>query len=74
MPREGVLGSRGQCVWGFIPSSTQALAEAGAQAEGRLGKGGQSFAKEEAGILVGNHSNEAMKPEPCLRTNWPDLA
>lgn len=36
--------------------------------------GGQSFAKEEAGILVGNHSNEAMKPEPSLRTNWPDLA
>lgn len=36
--------------------------------------GGQSFAKEEAGILVGNHSNEAMKPEPSLRTNCPDLA
>lgn len=36
--------------------------------------GGQSFAKEEAGILVGNHSNAAMKPEPGLRTNWPDLA
>lgn len=36
--------------------------------------GGQSFAEEEAGILVGNHSNEAMKPEPSLRTNWPDLA
>lgn len=36
--------------------------------------GGQSFVKEEEGILVGNHSNEAMKPEPSLRTNWPDLA
>lgn len=42
--------------------------------KGDWGRGGQSFAKEEAGILVGNHSNEAMKPEPCLRTNWPDLA
>lgn len=40
--------------------------------KGGWGRGGQSFAKEEAGILVGNHSNEAMKPEPCLRTNWPD--
>lgn len=47
---------------GFIPSSW-ALAEAATQAEGRLGEG-RGFAKEEAGILVGNHSNEAMKPEP----------
>lgn len=39
MPREGVLGSRGQCVCGFIPSSTQASAEAATQAEGRLGEG-----------------------------------
>lgn len=45
MPREGVLGSRGQCVWGFIPSSTQALAEAGAQAEGRLGEGRAELCK-----------------------------
>lgn len=42
--------------------------------KGGWGRGGQSFEKEEAGILVGNHSNEALKPEPCLRTNWPDLA
>lgn len=43
--------------------------------KGGWGRGEQSSAKEEeAGILVGNHSNEAMKPEPCLRTNWPDLA
>lgn len=41
--------------------------------QGGWGMGGQSFAKE-AGILVGNHSNEAMKPESSLRTNWPDLA
>lgn len=50
------------------------MVEAAAQAEGDWGRGWQSFAKEEAGILVGNHSNEAMKPEPCLRTNWLDLA
>lgn len=50
------------------------MAQAAAQGEGRLGEGRAELAKEEAGILVGNNSNEAMKPEPCLRTNWPDLA
>ena len=45
MPREGVLGFRGQCVWGVIPSSTQALAEPAAQAEGRLGEGRAELCK-----------------------------
>lgn len=46
MPREGVLGFRGQCVCGgVIPSSTQALAEPAAQAEGRLGEGRAELCK-----------------------------
>lgn len=38
------------------------------------GRGGQNFTEGGGRNSVGNHSNEAMKPKPCLRTNWPDLA
>lgn len=40
--------------------------EAGGGVGRTLQRGGRNSA--------GNHSNEAMKPKPCLRTNWPDLA
>lgn len=40
----------------------------------RLGEGWAELHRGGGRNSVGNHSNEAMKPKPCLRTNWPDLA
>lgn len=79
MPRGGrvvacVILEGGGVGWPIPSPSTPTLAEEQLRLQRGWGMGGQSFAKEEAGILVGNHSNEAMKPEPGLRTNWPDLA
>lgn len=70
MAVQSEVSLRGGLLW-VTPSPTPALA----WQEGGWGRGGQNFAEGEAGRnSVGNHSNEAMKPKPCLRTNWPDLA
>lgn len=52
------------------PSPTPALA----WQERGWGRGWAELCSGGGRNSVGNHSNEAMKPKPCLRTNWPDLA
>lgn len=53
-----------------LPFSSTSLGLAGR----RLGEGWAELCRGGGRNSVGNHSNEALKPKPCLRTNWPDLA